>query len=518
MHNGGGMSIKSKLILIITIFFIVFYTATALIVVELVHERSEDYYEKWVVKKKSSLQEIIEKEFSLLSEGYYYLAIYNISPEILISSHDYTSIIYYSADGEIQKIVKNPRYGNNFSLNDAKMLSSVVKTDKKIKRGFWHIDKKLLMYISFPLEEERKYKGYVAIIKKIDEKYLESIRNVLTVDMVEFSADKREIEGFVSGFVPLKTSEGKTIGYLRIGYRNVIDPLIIQTYYFALVVMGAILLSTILLSTALVDRIFLRRISILSEFMKNIGRRGFRTGERIFMSGDDEIKDLADSINTALDEIERSKKEISGMAENLRIVNRILRHDILNDLTVIRGFAEIASEKQKCDFCPRIIDRAEKAVETIKKLRNVEEALSESELYSMKVSEVIENVLRMHDVQWEIDGDATVLADDGLFSVFDNLVTNAIKHGKTSRIRFEIEEENGIAVIRVIDYGKGIPDSIKERIFEEGFTLGEGSGLGLYIVKKLIEKYGGEIAVGDNRPSGTIFTIKLKIAKKNRVD
>jgi len=509
------MSIKSKLILIITLSFIIFYIATAFIVVELVHERSEDYYKKWIVKKKSSLQEIIEKEFSLLSEGYYYLAIYNISPEILASTHDFTSIIYYSADGEIQKMVKNSRYGGNFTISDAESISSVVKTEKGIKKGFWHINNRLFIYLSFPLENEGEYIGYVAITKRIDRKYLESIRNVLTVDIIEFSDNKKEIEGFVSGFVPLKSSEGKTIGYLRIGYRNVIDPLIIQTYYFALVIMGVVLLSTILLTTSIIDRILLRKISILSTFMKNIGKRGFRTGERIIMAGDDELKELSESINLALDEIERSKKEISGMAENLRVVNRILRHDILNDLTVIRGFAEIANEKNRCEYCPRIISRAEKAVDTIKKLKNVEMALSESQLHPIKLSDVIKRVMKVYDIEWEIDGDAIVMADEGLHSVFDNLISNAIKHGKTDRIKFDIKESNGWAVIRVIDYGKGIPDNIKERIFEEGFTLGDGSGLGLYIVKKLVEKYGGTVDVADNRPSGTIFTIKLKRIREN---
>ncbi|HDN73870.1 MAG TPA: ATP-binding protein, partial [Archaeoglobus sp.] len=53
---------------------------------------------------------------------------------------------------------------------------------------------------------------------------------------------------------------------------------------------------------------------------------------------------------------------------------------------------------------------------------------------------------------------------------------------------------------------------IKERIFEEGFKYGENArtGLGLYIVRKVMEKYGGKVWVEDNEPTGTIFVLEFK--------
>jgi two-component system sensor kinase len=66
--------------------------------------------------------------------------------------------------------------------------------------------------------------------------------------------------------------------------------------------------------------------------------------------------------------------------------------------------------------------------------------------------------------------------------------------------------------IRIADNGKGIPDEIKDDIFEEGFSYGDsgGSGLGLYIVKKTIERYDGSVRVENNKPSGSVFVIHLK--------
>jgi len=99
--------------------------------------------------------------------------------------------------------------------------------------------------------------------------------------------------------------------------------------------------------------------------------------------------------------------------------------------------------------------------------------------------------------------------------VFENIMRNAVIHGKTERIDVDISSNNSECEIRIADYGKGIPDDIKGNIFEEGLSFGDsrGSGLGLYIVKKTIERYGGSIMVEDNKPKGTIFTIKLKYVK-----
>jgi len=104
------------------------------------------------------------------------------------------------------------------------------------------------------------------------------------------------------------------------------------------------------------------------------------------------------------------------------------------------------------------------------------------------------------------------LCDDAIDSVMDNIVRNAVVHGGTDRIDISIEEKDDDCWMRIADYGKGIPDDIKLRIFGEGESFGEkrGSGLGLYIVKKVIERYGGTIEVEDNKPNGAVFIVKFK--------
>jgi len=62
------------------------------------------------------------------------------------------------------------------------------------------------------------------------------------------------------------------------------------------------------------------------------------------------------------------------------------------------------------------------------------------------------------------------------------------------------------------DEGIGIPNEIKYKIFDEGFQYGENghTSIGLYIVQKTVEDYGGEVFVEDNKPQGAVFIVHLR--------
>jgi signal transduction histidine kinase len=103
-----------------------------------------------------------------------------------------------------------------------------------------------------------------------------------------------------------------------------------------------------------------------------------------------------------------------------------------------------------------------------------------------------------------------------LNQVWTNLVDNAIDampdHGGVLRI--ETAEDGGTAVVRVIDNGAGIPEDVQSRIFEAFFTtkpLGEGTGLGLDIVQRIVaQQHGGRVEV-ESEPGRTVLTVRLPI-------
>ncbi len=116
------------------------------------------------------------------------------------------------------------------------------------------------------------------------------------------------------------------------------------------------------------------------------------------------------------------------------------------------------------------------------------------------------------EVKIEIIVDAEVVADESISSVFENIISNAFTHGKTDRVVIEIEKHGDFVITKIRDFGVGIPDEIKEKIFEEGFAYGDKghTGMGLYIAKKLVGFFGGDVWVEDNEPKGACFVIKLR--------
>ena len=215
-------------------------------------------------------------------------------------------------------------------------------------------------------------------------------------------------------------------------------------------------------------------------------------------------------------ERKNAEKAIIQLNEVLRLINKIIRHDILNDLTAISGALETFTEMRD----ERLLDTARKAVdkgiELIRRMKELELLVSSAgDLRPLSAREAVEEVMDNYEIAFNIRGDCRVLADDALIPVIDNIVRNAIIHGGTDKIDVEIVEKGEFCEIRISDYGGGIPDEIKDRIFEEGFKYGKTgqSGLGLYIVKKMVERYGGSVRVEDNRPRGSTFVITLKVVR-----
>ncbi|MCA1941468.1 MAG: HAMP domain-containing protein, partial [Caenispirillum bisanense] len=104
---------------------------------------------------------------------------------------------------------------------------------------------------------------------------------------------------------------------------------------------------------------------------------------------------------------------------------------------------------------------------------------------------------------------------DELNQVWTNLVHNALQAmDHKGRLTIRLFEADGRAVVSIADTGCGIPDDIRDRIFEPFFTTkraGEGSGLGLDIVRKIVERHGGTIEVFSQPGHGTTFTVRLPL-------
>ncbi|RFM25917.1 sensor histidine kinase [Deminuibacter soli] len=101
----------------------------------------------------------------------------------------------------------------------------------------------------------------------------------------------------------------------------------------------------------------------------------------------------------------------------------------------------------------------------------------------------------------------------------NNLVENALKYSpKEGKVTVVLKQKHQHAVLCVMDEGAGIPDAEKKRVFEKFYRIGsentrktKGTGLGLYLSKKIVNDHNGQIAVTDHLPNGSNFTVTLPL-------
>ncbi|MDO9576385.1 MAG: PAS domain S-box protein [Candidatus Cloacimonadales bacterium] len=220
------------------------------------------------------------------------------------------------------------------------------------------------------------------------------------------------------------------------------------------------------------------------------------------------------SFGRDITERKRAEEEINTSRERLKMLNKIIRHDLSNDFVVIQSAVNIFKRTSDVSLLDEINKRVAKSLSTIASYRKYESFIdSNTGLDEVEISDLMNNlIVEYPKIKFNIEGKGKVFADDALYSVFNNLITNSIKHGEASQIDIIISSENDTYKIKFMDNGKGIPDKIKDRIFDEGFSYGKSShtGIGLHIVKKTIEQYGGFIFVEKNNSNGAVFVISLR--------
>nr|WP_281412428.1 PAS domain-containing protein [Methanocalculus chunghsingensis] len=224
--------------------------------------------------------------------------------------------------------------------------------------------------------------------------------------------------------------------------------------------------------------------------------------------------------------LERSylREELALAYEDLSLFVDIMSHDINNSNAIAMGYTEIlrdGDEGSAEGYITRIIDCLVKNAEIIRDVSTLRNLRSRRDrLTRTPLDPVIRREIRHREgVPIEYEGtDVVVLADDLISEIFTNLIGNAIRHGGPgTTISITVSENGDEVVISVADTGSGIPDDLKARVLDrhrKGKSRTSGSGLGLFIVHKLVQRYGGSILIADrvagHPGEGALFIITLR--------
>lgn len=242
----------------------------------------------------------------------------------------------------------------------------------------------------------------------------------------------------------------------------------------------------------------------------------------------------------------RAEEELRSAKALVELYIDLLGHDINNMNQRGIGYLEMALCAIESPDAKALDDRGQlrqyiskaleaiwgssRLIDNVKKLRRTSEG--DMSLYPVDLGKVLLDVIAEHsqspekkvDIRYEIAENAMVNANELLKDVFSNLVSNSIKHsGDSVRICIRLEAADGTGkkgyLVIVEDDGPGIPDEMKPIIFDRlirGRKKMGGNGIGLYLVKALVEKFGGTIRVEDRVPGdrrqGTRFIVTLPAA------
>lgn len=253
------------------------------------------------------------------------------------------------------------------------------------------------------------------------------------------------------------------------------------------------------------------------------------------------LKIVSIKMNRIIEKLQEINEENKKSEESRKKMISNISHDLRTPLTSMLGYLEliledrniedrnVLSEKQKEEYLKIVYNKGNYLYDLMEEFFQISKLDSNDmrlEIKKINISEIVrENIISFFNeiqklnIQPEInipDEDMYVLGDEKAINrIFTNLINNALKHGvKATIIGVKLNYDEKNIFIDIYDNGAGIPDDEINYVFHRLYTVeksrslnAKGSGLGLTIVKKLVEALGGKITVSSRPFEKTIFTV-----------
>jgi signal transduction histidine kinase len=214
---------------------------------------------------------------------------------------------------------------------------------------------------------------------------------------------------------------------------------------------------------------------------------------------------------------------------------RELSHEMHTPLAVIVGFSQLVAEEARDQgLAAQAIADLEVVAGEAKRLSTLVDQVTAlpvasrqaSPLGELDIADVAEHVARLYEVILSRQGTRLVLEretdlptvraePDGISQVLFNLLTNAHKHTADGTVTVNLSRVGESVVVTVADTGTGVPSEFVEKVFEQyaqGPDAADGSGIGLYVSRRIVEAYGGRIWMESHPGQGTTVAFSLPIS------
>ena len=324
---------------------------------------------------------------------------------------------------------------------------------------------------------------------------------------------------------PLLNRYGQVVGVMRFVTSMQAVNQQVMLVVFAICLIALLCMALVIVSNLLFINNVVEPVAVVTEAAKRIsaGSYGFQLENKYT----DELGELVDNINDMSMKIGQNEKMKSEFISSVS-------HELRTPLTAINGWGETLLEDPAGDPVQvrrgvRIILNESRRLSTM-----VEELLDFSKMedgrFTLRIEQVdlqaeledaiftYRELFRQEQIELEyepieelmpeIPGDA-----ERLKQVFCNVLDNASKHGGAGkRIEVSLEREGSEQVVRVRDFGPGIPEAelpfVKQK-FYKGSSKARGSGIGLAVCDEILQLHGGTFEIGNAEGGGAVVTIRL---------
>ena len=321
-------------------------------------------------------------------------------------------------------------------------------------------------------------------------------------------------------------SNGRVVGVIRVVTSLRLVDRQVMMAVLAIILIALLCLSMVIISNLVFINSVVEPVAVVSDAAKRISAGGY--GLRIENRYTDELGELVDNINDMSLKIGQNEKMKSEFISSVS-------HELRTPLTAINGWGETLLEDPLSD--PRQTRRGVRIIlnETRRLSTMVEELLDFSKMEDGRFTISLEPVdlqaefedaiftyrelFRQDEIELHYESGEELLPPisgdpERLKQVFCNLLDNAAKHGGAGkRIDASLTREGTAQVIRIRDYGHGIPEAelpfVKQK-FYKGSSKARGSGIGLAVCDEIIRLHNGEFTIANAEGGGAVVTIRLQ--------